>query len=260
MDRTPNRPSSKAAEVAPEAKEACCLACASCGQAICTAESLIRNRVYSTLREAVYAYELSLLGVPVWCYSATGQSGNRCDVVLLEEVCVGRAPGTAALTGRARRAAGVVVSTTQAPPTSDHCWFPGFRHQAVRCGGCSVNRLLGWAFTPDSGESTLDGGPRASGFFGIIVTRLRERPLVGAREWTPSAAAVHGRCMQLRGLTASTVSGTSAAGAAGAARMNLVVPAALTQRLRTSSASDAPGDAKAARLRRRDRAGLLVHQ
>jgi len=198
--------------------EASCLACAACGQVVCTEDSILRCRNYLTLRKAVYAYELSVLGAPAWCYSVTGPDAERFDIVLLEEVCVGRAPGASVGFGSVRRAAGVVVSNTQAPPSGDNSWFEGFNYQSVRCGGCSSRKQIGWAFTSTSSRSYADP---TSSFFGLIITRLRERPLASAKGWTPNPLGNqlgNKRCMQLHSLTANTVSDTSAAAAAGAAR------------------------------------------
>lgn len=229
-----SRPLSRAAP-----SEASCLVCAACGQVICTEDSVLRDRCYLTLRKAVYAYELSVLSAPAWCYSATGQTGDRFDILLLEEVCVGRAQRSPGRFGGAHRAAGVVATDTQAPPSDDNSWFPGYNFQAVRCGGCSIPRHLGWAFTSDGSSARAPGGnaPLRS-FFGLVVTRLRERPLNAATGFTPSVSfPLGGFGPRLRGLSASTVSGTCAAAAAGAARGRNAMP---SQLIPSTSSTAAP--------------------
>lgn len=236
------RPATAAGQVAPSEV---CLACSECGQAVATAASLMPDRLRNTLRKAVYAYELGVLGVPTWCYSATGAAEERFDVVRVSEVCVGgaRSSRLCDVLGT-RRATGVVVAK-QEPPTSEHSWFPGFAYQAVRCGGCAGRRLLGWAFTP---EEPTDFQYDAGGFFGLIITRLRERPMdcLGNAWSTPTAGGPlllsvgrRGNWRQLRGLTAGTVSGTSAPGAAAAARGQGSMPVQLIPSTSTGGRSPA---------------------
>eukprot|EP00747_Dinoflagellata_sp_TGD_P186838 gnl/TRDRNA2_/TRDRNA2_44163_c1_seq1.p1 gnl/TRDRNA2_/TRDRNA2_44163_c1~~gnl/TRDRNA2_/TRDRNA2_44163_c1_seq1.p1 ORF type:complete len:323 (+),score=20.83 gnl/TRDRNA2_/TRDRNA2_44163_c1_seq1:110-970(+) len=123
------------------------------------------------------------------------------------------------------------------PPRSEHSWFPGFAWQAVSCGGCSPSRLLGWAFTPIEGRSS-------EGFFGLVVTRLRDRPMEAEphniREVTTTplfrscADASSGGCAgplaaprtrRMRGLSASTVSAVTSPAASAAARGMCGMPA-----------------------------------
>lgn len=59
-----------------------------------------------------------------------------------------------------RRAPGVQV---EGPPTSEHCWFSGYRWSYCLCASCSVH--LGWLFA----------GPEPA-FHGLILDRLREGP------------------------------------------------------------------------------------
>jgi len=92
-------------------------------------------------------------------------------------------------------------------PTAENSWFPGFAWQAVRCGGCPKPNLLGWAYTPEQGGAAL-----MPGYFGLIITRLRER-----------MAMVNQSCkLSLRpailGLNAETIRSTSNPAAAAAAR------------------------------------------
>lgn len=42
---------------------------------------MIRNPAPTTLKEAVYTYELNILGSSAWCYLASHPDGSRCDLV-----------------------------------------------------------------------------------------------------------------------------------------------------------------------------------
>mmetsp|Transcript_61429 Transcript_61429/g.109610 ORF Transcript_61429/g.109610 Transcript_61429/m.109610 type:complete len:349 (+) Transcript_61429:113-1159(+) len=237
------RPSTSAGQVALPPSDSC-LACAECGQAVATAAALMPEQVRFTLKKAVYAYELGVLGVSTWCYSATGAGQERFDIVRLAEVCIGGARNSL-LADRlgTRRATGVVVADVEASPKSENSWFPGFMYQAVRCGGCPGRRLLGWAFTPEDATSA-----HCAGFFGLIITRLRERPF-GCPGWRPSSFAAGGPAIAaatsrgfrpLRGLTAGTVMGTSAPGAAAAARGRGTMPVQLIPSTETSARGPSP--------------------
>lgn len=211
MERPASRPSSRAGVTA--AAEGLCLACACCGQVICTADAIVRERVPLILKSAVYAYELNVLSVPAWCYSATELGGERFDIIRVAKVCLGGASSGRFL--GTRRASGVKVADVESAPSNEHSWFPDFAYQALRCGGCSVPRLLGWAFTRDADCFQHRFG-ESDGFFGLILTRLRERQMRVRR----TAGA-------LRGLSASTVSGTGSSAAAAAALGHGAMPSQL---------------------------------
>eukprot|EP00933_Yihiella_yeosuensis_P035658 TRINITY_DN2924_c4_g1_i1.p1 TRINITY_DN2924_c4_g1~~TRINITY_DN2924_c4_g1_i1.p1 ORF type:complete len:421 (+),score=66.83 TRINITY_DN2924_c4_g1_i1:85-1347(+) len=171
-----------------------CLACAECGQAVVTACSLIAECQVSTLQQAVYAYELTVLGRPITCYSVTSRTGERFDIVLAAEVCIHNSAGRgnslqrgAAWRGK-RRAAGILALDDA--PKAEHSWFPGFTWQGIGCGGCESTQLLGWAFAKDTAVGCNDqNGKQSSGFFALVVTRLRERALA----WSPGHCQMRGQ-------------------------------------------------------------------
>mmetsp|Transcript_57342 Transcript_57342/g.167857 ORF Transcript_57342/g.167857 Transcript_57342/m.167857 type:complete len:405 (+) Transcript_57342:146-1360(+) len=161
------------------------LVCACCGGAIADPFALLRQQTRQTRRDAVYAYELTVLGAQTWCYLATAPDGSRFDLVLANavlseendssRVCRSRRPYayTAQPFDDAVRFDSVFIVENSSSPTAENSWFPGYEWQAVFCSECEEPPLLGWAFTPDK-DSDLAG---AVPFFGLLLTRLRERPV-----------------------------------------------------------------------------------
>eukprot|EP00928_Gymnodinium_smaydae_P054184 TRINITY_DN38000_c0_g1_i1.p1 TRINITY_DN38000_c0_g1~~TRINITY_DN38000_c0_g1_i1.p1 ORF type:complete len:390 (+),score=18.13 TRINITY_DN38000_c0_g1_i1:114-1283(+) len=129
------------------------LICAACGSEVTTRKEL-RTTPITTLRSAVYAYELQVLEETYTCYSAPGSDHARYDVVLTQVP-----------------QASTKLMWDPIEPSCDHSWFPGYAWQVVRCSGCTQRPLpiLGWQFWPTGTVGTT------SGFFALIVTRLRER-------------------------------------------------------------------------------------
>eukprot|EP00929_Paragymnodinium_shiwhaense_P054485 TRINITY_DN27310_c0_g1_i1.p1 TRINITY_DN27310_c0_g1~~TRINITY_DN27310_c0_g1_i1.p1 ORF type:complete len:392 (-),score=105.24 TRINITY_DN27310_c0_g1_i1:164-1339(-) len=229
-----------------------CLACARCGQVVVMREALLAERGVPTLKSSVFAYELAVLGVPTWCYSATQADGKRFDVLRVSEICVGRARVDGISAGRSR-ACGVLPFSAvggdgedgdiQANEVATECWFPGFAAQPVRCAGCNTStRLLGWAFTPVEESSDREGS--SLGFFGLIVTRLTERQAT-KDELRPSAMAMGaGSAAPTRGLRASTVRQTSNPAATAAVRGFGAMPLQLIPSAAEQRAPDSRGGSK----------------
>ncbi|CAE8667309.1 unnamed protein product [Polarella glacialis] len=256
-------------QAAPIAAALPCLACALCGQAVAIAKAVICDGALQTLREAVYAYELTVLGCRSVCFSVTAPSGDRFDLVCVDEVLrvPGSVPGSLTSGGRgaavfgsgrssgsrkasprgALRVAG--VHTFDKEPSAEHSWFPGYTWQAVRCGGCDSRELLGWAFakegvdspSPPAERACPQSTPRAacrqsSGFFALIVTRLRERsmsllpargpfglplvsaPFAAARDQESELELTSRHTMVQRGLRADELRRSSGPAASAAAR------------------------------------------
>uniref|UniRef100_A0A7S3Z5K1 CULT domain-containing protein n=2 Tax=Lotharella globosa TaxID=91324 RepID=A0A7S3Z5K1_9EUKA len=103
------------------------LACEVCSFPIVSPRNFITERV-GTWGKAVYAYELDVLGVEAWCYSATNPTANRFDVIRTN-------PSVAS--------SAVRISHR---PTTEHTWFPGFAWQMASCAACDSH--LGWGFSP----------------------------------------------------------------------------------------------------------------
>lgn len=104
------------------------LVCAQCEAVVVSGggAGLVKERFDGTLRSAVYAYELDVLGAEgVAAYSATNPGGHRFDVVRARaEQCAARPSGGA--------------------PTAEHSWFPPFAWRGAACPGCSGH--IGWTF------------------------------------------------------------------------------------------------------------------
>jgi len=209
---------------------ASCLACAKCGQVIALKSALVCDRILATMRDAVFPYELAVLGASTWCYSATQADKQRFDVLCVGDICVGGTRVGGTLYGP--RATGVLPLTAEELPSSDHSWFVGFEWQAIRCAGCSIPRLLGWAFTPEAGPKR-----NSLGFFALIITKLLERAAThnGSRgRGQLVAGVVPGTRVRTQGLSADIVRMTSDPGAAAAARGFGAMPTQLIPSFTTS--------------------------
>ncbi|KAK3265619.1 hypothetical protein CYMTET_25713 [Cymbomonas tetramitiformis] len=118
------------------------LVCQGCEYPIAFKGDLLPERWPEHFKEAVFAYELDLLGdEAVWCYSATNPADVRFDVVRLKN------------TARA-------VVFGQFNP--EHSWFPGTAWRMAHCPVCA--RHLGWNFAAlskviDSSDSDGSGSP-----------------------------------------------------------------------------------------------------
>lgn len=178
------------------------LACARCTQPVVASSAVVRERERCTLRQAVYAYEIDVLGQPTWCYSTTSEDGNRYDIIRAMEVSSGGATG-GCLRLFSGGSLGVMIMDKAKCPEGNHSWFPNYAWQAVRCGGCRQGfNHLGWIFTPKEGS--------LPGFFGLILTRLREiTPRFTPRLFPESSADSEHialrRQREFRGLSASAV-------------------------------------------------------
>jgi len=142
------------------------LACARCGQPLVASRSVMSQREHRTLKQAVYAYEIDVLGTSTWCYSVTSKDGSRYDIIRAIEVASGGATG-GGLSSSSGGSLGVMVMDKSSCPEDSHSWFSDYAWKAVRCGGCRLHTtLLGWVFVPKEGDMP--------GFFALILTRLRE--------------------------------------------------------------------------------------
>merc|ERR1712070_720985 len=94
-----------------------CLVCAVCRYPLARAAEIIEEQV-STLKAAVYGYELDVCERSCWCYSATNPGDVRFDVVRL-------LPGAAV--------------EARSPPTAHHSWFPGYAWRMGHCGRCRAH-------------------------------------------------------------------------------------------------------------------------
>jgi hypothetical protein len=103
-------------------EEVAALCCQSCGCAIAPADELLPERA-TTMGSAVFCYDLEVLDVDVWAYSATNPADVRFDVVR-----VAPAPSVC-LSGRA---------------SAEHSWFPPYEWRMASCR-CGVH--LGWSFS-----------------------------------------------------------------------------------------------------------------
>lgn len=128
-----------------------CLVCACCSVAIAGSEHLLEDPI-AYLPEASFFYDLEVLSKNLKCYSATNPASDRFDVI------------------RCRKDVDFVVHSSKY--TAAHSWFPGFAWTACVCEVCG--NFLGWRFR-SSVESTSD----QQDFFGLIITRLRPRLMVG---------------------------------------------------------------------------------
>eukprot|EP00439_Symbiodinium_sp_Y106_P054601 s478_g7.t1 len=148
--------------------QASCLACANCGQALALSSALLPGNV-DTRPNAVFSYPLTTLGVPTLCYSATRDDGLRFDLLRFSQLCLGSRSQSGASnyqTFQLMSAAGVLPLGAYNPKEAQ-CWFPGYLWQPLTCGSCQEPELLGWSF--------LSSDSRATGFFGLIATKLCER-------------------------------------------------------------------------------------
>lgn len=149
--------------------QASCLACANCGQVLALSSALLSGNL-DTRPNAVFSYPLTTLGVPTLCFSATRHDGLRFDLLRFSELCLrSRTQGPGTVTRRrqrGRKAAGVLPLGAYSPKEAQS-WFPGYLWQPLTCGSCQEPELLGWSF--------VSSDSRATGFFGLIATKLCER-------------------------------------------------------------------------------------
>jgi hypothetical protein len=128
-----------------------CLVCASCGLCIAGSDHMLEESI-EYFAEAAFSYDFEVLNTNVKCYSATNPATERFDVI------------------RFRSDVDFVVYSSKY--TATHSWFSGFAWTACSCQGCGD--FLGWRF-----QSTDDTTNTPSAFFGLIITRLRPRLMVG---------------------------------------------------------------------------------
>ena len=173
------------------------LCCANCGSPIALAPDIMAE-LHPVMKDAVFSYELDLLGRDDCCvYSATNPGDVRFDVV--------RVDAQRALTAEGFGVRRRVALTGSATP--EHSWFPPYCWRMCSCASCLAH--LGWGFelpmsllalvgdaaaaaadvtpvVPVEGAGRVEIGaaasprlasPRASGceFLGLILTRLREK-------------------------------------------------------------------------------------
>ena len=173
------------------------LCCANCGSPIALAPDIMAE-LHPVMKDAVFSYELDLLGRDDCCvYSATNPGDVRFDVV--------RVDAQRALTAEGFGVRRRVALTGSATP--EHSWFPPYCWRMCSCASCLAH--LGWGFelpmsllalvsdaaaaaadvtsaVPVEGAGKVEIGaaapprlasPRASGceFLGLILTRLREK-------------------------------------------------------------------------------------
>ena len=174
------------------------LCCSNCGSPIALAPDIMAE-LHPVMKDAVFSYELDLLGRDDCCvYSATNPGDVRFDVV--------RVDAQRALTAEGFGVRRRVALTGSATP--EHSWFPPYCWRMCSCAQCLAH--LGWGFelprnlldlvaetTPVAPAESADvaditvgaagapgraaapplASPRASGceFLGLILTRLREK-------------------------------------------------------------------------------------
>ncbi|CAE7825899.1 gpx1 [Symbiodinium necroappetens] len=140
------------------------LVCAACAYPLVRVDELIEEK-FECRKDVTWVYELDVLELSTWCYSATNAHDHRFDVVRVLPTGLNR---SLAVEGK---------------PTAEFSWFPGFAWAMAHC--CHCNRHLGWAFYPESpeehperSEQTADAVPPSDlAFFGLVLTKMRESHL-----------------------------------------------------------------------------------
>ena len=178
------------------------LVCAQCRFPLVAADEVIAEQFASLRAESVYSYELDVLQIDTWCYSATNAHDHRFDVV--------RAlPSSADAT------------TYHGEPVAEHSWFPGFSWSMCHCSACDSH--LGWGFSTDGAcggssatadeednataaaaheaeEDTAGGGGRTSytglAFRGLVLTKMAseecpDEPTLAAQREVLAAMLAH---------------------------------------------------------------------
>jgi len=146
------------------------LVCAACAYPLVRADELIEEK-FECRKDVTWVYELDVLELPTWCYSATNAHDHRFDVVRVLPTGLNR---SLAVEGK---------------PTAEFSWFPGFAWAMAHC--CHCNRHLGWAFYPEASQEHRDRDPSEPSeqnaevpvpaselaFFGLVLTKMRESQL-----------------------------------------------------------------------------------
>lgn len=104
-----------------------CLLCDGCNAPLCTSDDILRDKI-PALSEAVYSYELDVLGEDIWVYSATNPSARRFDV--------------ARCNARVANDLGLIRCKRSFSP--EYSWFPSYDWCMAECATCG--RHLGWGF------------------------------------------------------------------------------------------------------------------
>jgi hypothetical protein len=125
-----------------------CMACAACNAGI-AGESDVLEEVLEHARDAVFSYDLEVLGKTIKCFSATNPNDNRFDVVRFGQE--------------------IDFIKSDSSFFSDHSWFPGYLWAPAGCETCGD--FLGWKFRHIEQDDNE--------FFGLIITKLRYRPTAG---------------------------------------------------------------------------------
>jgi len=126
------------------------LACEACESPVLRASDLLPGKA-AVWGAAVYPYELSVLDVECWCYSATNALDHRFDVV--------------------RVAAGLPGVELRGEASAEHSWFTGYAWAMAHCALCGHH--LGWGFHPTATDPPPgDAAPPSAPFLGLVVTRM----------------------------------------------------------------------------------------